>query len=156
MSHRPYAGGDTFPLAPVASWYLKEYAERWKSKAAIAVLWERTPLMTPPIYPCTALKNKQREIKALADETIVYITENGYGNYIFVSKEVYERELQNAVEEALYEQRFAKALEASLRDIEQGRVYDYSREELWAEIERRHALRAQSGELEADKEPVHA
>ena len=112
--------------------------------------------MTPPIYPSTALKNKQREIKALADETIVYITENGYGNYIFVSKEVYERELQNAVEEALYEQRFAEALEASLRDVEEGRVYDYSREELWAEIERRHALRAQNGELEADKEPVHA
>ena len=116
--------------------------------------------MTPPIYPSTALKNKQREIKALADETIVYITENGYGNYIFVSKEVYERELQNAVEEALYEQRFAEALEASLRDIEEGRVYD-SLDDAWDEIARRHAARGDAleplaGASEEKRELAHA
>ena len=92
--------------------------------------------MTPPIYPSTALKNKQREIKALADETIVYITENGYGNYIFVSKEVYERELQNAVEEALYEQRLEEVLRRGEEDEKLGHVY-HSRDELWAAVEER-------------------
>ena len=39
----------------------------------------------PPIYPSTALKNQQREIKQLADTQIVYITENGRGKYVFMS-----------------------------------------------------------------------
>lgn len=37
----------------------------------------------PPIYPSTALKNQQREIKQLADTQIVFITENGRGKYVF-------------------------------------------------------------------------
>ena len=31
----------------------------------------------PAIYPSTALKNQQREIKEIADTEVVYITENG-------------------------------------------------------------------------------
>lgn len=34
----------------------------------------------PPIYPSTALKNQQREIKQLADTQIAYITENGFSS----------------------------------------------------------------------------
>ena len=101
--------------------------------------------MTPPIYPSTALKNKQREIKALADETVVYITENGYGEYIFVSKEVYEREIEKAVEEALYEQRLYEALEEAEEDERLGRVY-YTREDMWAAVEERAAQRGRAGE----------
>lgn len=44
----------------------------------------------PPIYPSTALKNRQREIKDLADTQMVYITENGRGKYIFASEQVVE------------------------------------------------------------------
>ena len=55
----------------------------------------------PAIYPSTALKNEQRAIKAIADREVVYITENGRGKYLFMSQEVHDREVAEAVEEAL-------------------------------------------------------
>jgi len=55
----------------------------------------------PAIYPSTALKNEQRAIKAIADNEVVYITENGRGKYLFMSQEVHDREIEEAVEEAL-------------------------------------------------------
>ena len=59
----------------------------------------------PAIYPSTALKNQQREIKSIADAEIVYITENGRGKYVFMSEDVLQKQIDEAVEEALYEQR---------------------------------------------------
>lgn len=75
------------------------------------------------IYPSTALKNQQREIKALADQEIVHITENGRGKYAFMSEEVLKREIDNAVEEALYQTRLKEALLQSRDDIAHGRTY---------------------------------
>ena len=95
----------------------------------------------PAIYPSTALKNEQRAIKAIADKEIVYITENGRGKYLFMSQEVYDREIAEAVEEALYEARMAEALRASRADFEAGRYYS-SREELKAAVERMRAEHA--------------
>ena len=86
-----------------------------------------------PIYPSTALKNKQREIKAIADVEIVYITENGHGKYIFAFEEVIEREKQRAVEEALYEFRMAEALRQSREDFAAGNYYE-SREDLMSAV----------------------
>ena len=93
------------------------------------------------IYPSTALKNEQRAIKAIADKEIVYITENGRGKYLFMSQEVYDREIAEAVEEALYGARMAEALRASRADYEAGRYYG-SREELKAAVERMRAEHA--------------
>ena len=77
----------------------------------------------PAIYPSTALKNEQRAIKAIADKEIVYITENGRGKYLFMSQEVHDREIEDAVEGALYEFRMAEALRASRDDYAAGRCY---------------------------------
>ena len=92
----------------------------------------------PPIYPSVALKNQQREIKALADSQIVYITENGRGKYVFMSEEVLRRQIDDAVNEALYASRMAEALRESRSDFKEGRCYS-SREELMAAVERKRA-----------------
>lgn len=97
----------------------------------------------PPIYPSTALKNQQREIKAHADEEIVYITENGKGKYIFVSEEVMKHLIQREIENALYEQRMHDALQRSRGDFEQGRSYD-SREAMMAAVAEKRVQNAQS------------
>ncbi|MBQ9058808.1 MAG: hypothetical protein IJ125_06460 [Atopobiaceae bacterium] len=95
----------------------------------------------PAIYPSTALKNEQRAIKAIADKEIVYITENGRGKYLFMSQEVHDREISQAVEEALYEARMAEALQESRSDYDAGRYYT-SRENLKSAVERKRAERA--------------
>lgn len=92
----------------------------------------------PPIYPSTALKNQQREIKQLADTQIVYITENGRGKYVFMSENVLQKQIDSAVENALYEARMAEALKESREDFAQGRFYS-SRADLLASVERKRA-----------------
>ena len=95
----------------------------------------------PAIYPSTALKNQQREIKEIADSEIVYITENGRGKYAFMSEDVLQRKIDDAVEQALYEQRMAQALRQSRDDFENGRYYS-SREELMAAVRDKRASHA--------------
>ncbi|MEG1561700.1 MAG: sodium:proline symporter [Raoultibacter sp.] len=95
----------------------------------------------PAIYPSTALKNQQREIKAIADREIVHITENGRGKYAFVSEKVLKREIDNAVEAALYEARMADALRQSRSDFAQGRSYT-SRADLVAAVAEKRAAHA--------------
>ena len=97
----------------------------------------------PPIYPSTALKNQQKEIKSIADHEVVYITENGRGKYVFASQEVFEREIERAVEEALYEQRVADALRESRDDYASGRSYS-SREELLEAVAQKRAQYAEA------------
>ena len=94
----------------------------------------------PPIYPSTALKSHQREIKEQADVQLVYITENGRGKYVFVSEEVFEKTVHDAVEQALYEERMARALGESRKDYSEGHVYA-SREELMEGVAQRRAAR---------------
>ncbi len=92
----------------------------------------------PAIFPSVALKNRQREIKAIADREPVYITENGSGKYVFLSEEVLERVISDAVEQALYENRVMQALGESREDFRKGRCYS-SREELMAAVERKRS-----------------
>ncbi len=94
-----------------------------------------------PIFPSTALKNQQREIKKLADTQLVYITENGRGKYVFTSQEVLDQIIANAVEDALYEQRLSDALAESRDDFENGRYYT-SRENLMAAVNAKREARA--------------
>lgn len=97
----------------------------------------------PAIYPSVALKNQQKEIKALADNEVVYITENGRGKYVFMSEDLLSRQIEDAVENALYEQRVADALRESRTDFEEGHYYS-SREELMAAVARKRADYAQA------------
>ena len=93
----------------------------------------------PAIYPSTALKNQQREIKAIADNEVVHITENGWGKYVFMSEDVFERSIEQAVEDALYERRLAEALAASRADFEEGRCYGSRSEMMTAVAAKREA-----------------
>jgi len=95
----------------------------------------------PVIHPSTALKNEQRAVKAIADKEVIYITENGRGKYLFMSQGVHDREIAEAVEEALYEARMAEALRVSRADYEKGRYYT-SREDLKAAVGRKRAVHA--------------
>lgn len=94
-----------------------------------------------PIFPSTALKNQQREIKKLADTQLVYITENGRGKYVFTSQEVLDQIVADAVEDALYEQRLSDVLAESRDDFENGRYYT-SRENLMAAVNAKREARA--------------
>lgn len=94
-----------------------------------------------PIFPSTALKNQQRDIKKLADTQLVYITENGRGKYVFTSQEVLDQIIADAVEDALYEQRLSDALAESRDDFENGRYYT-SRENLMAAVNAKREARA--------------
>ena len=58
-------------------------------------------LDTCDIYPASALVKKQPEVKAAARERIVRITEHGRAAYVFASEEVFRREVDEAVAEAL-------------------------------------------------------
>lgn len=53
------------------------------------------------IYSVTALRDHPREVKQAARERLVRITENGNGAYVFCSEEVFQREVDDAVERAL-------------------------------------------------------
>ncbi|MDO4798530.1 MAG: hypothetical protein Q4A01_11005 [Coriobacteriales bacterium] len=97
----------------------------------------------PAIYPSVALKNKQREIKAIADVEPVYITENGRGKYVFLSEDVFKRAIDDAVEEALYEERMARALEESRKDFDEGRYYS-TRDELMEAVKRKRSPHAEA------------
>lgn len=68
------------------------------------------------IYPSAALKNQQQEIKARADTQAVHIAESGRDKYVFMSEEVFERVIDQAVEDALYERRLADAPDTRPRE----------------------------------------
>lgn len=53
------------------------------------------------VYPASALVKKQPEVKAVAREKMVRITEHGRAAYVFASEEVFRREVDEAVAEAL-------------------------------------------------------
>ena len=97
----------------------------------------------PAIYPSTALKNQQREIKHIADTEIVHITENGRGKYVFTSEKVMQQCIDDAVEQALYEQRLAQALRESRDDFAEGRFYE-SRADLMSAVARKRSSLAEA------------
>ena len=67
----------------------------------------------PAIFPSTALKNQRREIKSIADNEVVYITENGWGKYVFMSNDVFDQAIKKAVDEAIYQRQISDALHES-------------------------------------------
>ena len=74
------------------------------------------------IYSATALRDHPREVKQAARERLVRITENGA--YVFCSEEVFQREVDDAVERALYAQRVSDAIDRGRADIAAGRYVE--------------------------------
>jgi len=62
------------------------------------------------IYSTTALRDRQKEVKEAARQNVVRITENGVGSYVFCSEDVFKREIDDAVERALYAERVKEAV----------------------------------------------
>ena len=86
----------------------------------------------------SSLRKSSQHDKIRTDTQIVYIAENGRGEYIFTSEEVLEREIRQAVERALYEERLRTALTQSRTDLAEGRYYS-SRDKLRAAVEEKRA-----------------
>ena len=76
------------------------------------------------IYSATALRDHPREVKQAARERLVRSTENGNGAYVFCSEEVFQREVDDAVERALYAQRVSDAIDRGRADIAAGRYVE--------------------------------
>lgn len=73
------------------------------NKTAIRFLITVFRSIMVPIYPSTALKNQQREIKKHANSEVVHITENGRGKYVFMSQDVLNGLLEHEREQAVAE-----------------------------------------------------
>ena len=93
------------------------------------------------IYPFSALRAHQREVKDAAQKDVVRITENGSGAYVFCSEEVFARRIREAAEEAAYAERMAAALRESKKDIEEGHFVEGT-EAAFREILNRRAAHA--------------
>ncbi len=93
-----------------------------------------------PIYSSSALRDRQREIKDAARKGVVRITESGNGAFVFCSEEVFENQLRQAAEEALYAERMAQVIRDGRKDASAGRTYSVN--EGFAAIEARRAKRA--------------
>ena len=76
------------------------------------------------VYSSTALKERQGEVKAAAREGLVRITENGPGAFVFCSDEVFQREIDDAVERALYTARVEEAVLRGRAAAREGRVVE--------------------------------
>lgn len=76
------------------------------------------------VYSSTALKERQGEVKAAAREGLVRITENGSGAFVFCSDEVFQREIDDAVERALYAARVGEAVLRGRVAAREGRVVE--------------------------------
>lgn len=92
------------------------------------------------VYSSTALKERQSEVKAAAREGLVRITENGAGAFVFCSDEVFQREIDDAVERALYTARVEEAVLRGRAAAREGRTVE-GIEAAQAEVARRRAAR---------------
>ena len=84
------------------------------------------------IYSSSALKTKQREVKDAALTDVVHITENGNGAFVFCSEEIFDKKLQEAADQAVYEERVRAAVRAGRDDVAAGRTYGSLEEALQA------------------------
>lgn len=88
------------------------------------------------IYPASALVKIQPEVKAVARERMVRITEHGRGAFVFASEDVFQREIDEAVAEALEAIEMRRVIERGREDFAAGR-YVTGIDAALEEIERR-------------------
>ena len=61
-----------------------------------------------PIFPISALQKDAAAVRAAAKDSIVRLTVDGRGMYIFSTEELFEDYVQRRIREALLEQRIAE------------------------------------------------
>lgn len=94
-----------------------------------------------PIYSMTALQRNPSQVKEAARDSVVRITEQGAGAYVFCSEEAFERRIAAEREDAAFEARLAEAVGRGIADIESDR-YVTSVEEAFARAEELRAKHA--------------
>jgi PHD/YefM family antitoxin component YafN of YafNO toxin-antitoxin module len=72
------------------------------------------------IYSSAALKTRQREIKDIARNNVVHITENGNAAFVFMSEELFEQQLNKAAEEAALTERMRACILNGRDDVREG------------------------------------
>lgn len=85
------------------------------------------------IYPASALVKSQPEVKSVARERLVRITERGREAFVFASEEVFKREVDAAVAEALEAIEMREIILRGREDFKAGRYVkgiDAAREEV--------------------------
>lgn len=76
------------------------------------------------IYPITALQKNNAEIKEVAREKPVHVTENGRAAYVFVSEEVLDQLIARERAEAAWEAQVIASIDRGLADLEAGHYYE--------------------------------
>jgi PHD/YefM family antitoxin component YafN of YafNO toxin-antitoxin module len=76
------------------------------------------------IFSSTALRDNQREVKDAARQGVVRVTENGEGAFVFCSEDVFDRAIQQAVADAVYDIGVDAALARGVADVEAGRFVE--------------------------------
>ena len=94
-----------------------------------------------PIYSMTTLQRNPSQVKAAARDSVVRITEQGAGAYVFCSEEAFERRIAAEREDAAFEARLTEAVGRGIADIEAGR-FTTSVEEAFARAEELRRKRA--------------
>ena len=96
--------------------------------------------MLPPVFPSTALRTRQAEVKRAADAQEVLITDNGSQNYAFASERVLADTLNDAEWDADFTEHVAERIRRGMEEIERGE-YIVGADAAIAEIRRRRAAR---------------
>ncbi len=74
-----------------------------------------------PIYSMTTLQRNPSQVKDAARDSVVRITEQGAGAYVFCSETAFERRIAQEREDAAFEARLSEAVGRGLADIDAGR-----------------------------------
>ncbi len=74
-----------------------------------------------PIFSMTTLQRNPGQVKSAAQDSIVRITEQGAGAYVFCSEEAFEHRIAAEREDAAFEARLSEAVGRGIADIEAGR-----------------------------------
>lgn len=74
-----------------------------------------------PIFSMTTLQRNPGQVKSAAQDSVVRITEQGAGAYVFCSEEAFERRIAAEREDAAFEARLSEAVGRGIADIEAGR-----------------------------------
>lgn len=73
-----------------------------------------------PIFSMTTLQRNPAQVKTAARDSVVRITEQGAGAYVFCSEEAFERRIAAEREDAAFEARLSEAVGRGIADIEAG------------------------------------
>lgn len=92
-----------------------------------------------PIYSMTMLQRNPNQVKAAAKDSVVRITEQGAGAYVFCSEEAFERRIAAEREDAAFEARLCESVERGLADIESGHFVTTMEDAFKRANELRHA-----------------